>query len=460
LHVPHTASDADSERRSHSPAAPALHADDLEREIDLTPYLAPLLRRWPLLLALTVLGAVVGLVISGRGPIMYEASTTVLVQQAESAAAFSTARALLRNHTLAAETLTELGLAGEPYNLTPQRFIDGALAVDEVGGTHLLHVKVRLPDAALAATASHALSSKAVELNRRVRTEGATAVRQQLKAVLDDAAVDLQDSEEALLAARTRTQLDVLKKDAEVMLESRASYQQLLVDIEGEKARLAAAEAEMLLHDPVLAGRRSPAAEEALRRAMRAPTAEIPGRASPQPPATGIPPPRPIPEAVEAVDPELLDLSQPSVNPVFQTLAFQIATSRILLANMERRRRELAGLHGAGASPVKPFTDLYRAEIEIARLEDRYEQARRTYRELAARYEQSRTDAIGRTALLQIVDPAVPPERPVSRRRAASMIAGALGGLLLATTLALALGRRSRSLAAASSRSAADSRLL
>jgi uncharacterized protein involved in exopolysaccharide biosynthesis len=449
LHVSHTEAVADAGRRSVPPHATPAPDDDFEREIDLAPYVAPLLRRWPLLLALTVLGAVVGFVISGRRPIVYEASTTVLVQQAESAAAFSTARALLRNHTLAAETVTELGLTGEPYNLTPQRFVDGALAVDEIGGTHLLHVKVRLPDAALAAKASHALSSKAVELNRRVRTEGTTAVRDQLKAVLDDAAVDLRISEKELLAARTRTQLDVLKKDAEVMLESRATYQQLLIDIEGEKARLAAAEAEMPLHDPVLAGRRSPAAEEALRRAIGVPAAVGDPRRGSSPPAVEAPPRRPTPDMVEAADPQLLDLSQPNVNPVHQTLAFQIATSRTLLANMERRRRELAALHGAGASQLKPLNDLYRGEIEMARLEDRYEQARRTYKDLAARHEQSRTDAIGRTALLQIVDPAIPPEQPVSRRRGASLIAGALAGLLIAATLALALGRQSTAYPAA-----------
>jgi hypothetical protein len=438
LHVTPTEPLEESERRSQSPPGTG---DELEREIDFTPYLAPLARRWPLLLALTVLGAAVGLVVSGSRPIVYEGSTTILVQQAGSGPALSTARALLRNHTLAAETLDELGLGTGPDALTPQRFIDQALAVEEVAGTHLLNVKVRLPDAVMAAKASHTLSSKAAELNRRVNAEGTTAVRDQLQVLLDEAVVDLETAEQQLLAARSRTQLDVLRHDAQVMLDSRAAYLQLLIDIEGEKSRLAAAEQEIRLHHPVLAGGRSPAAEEALRRASRAQASDIPSRATP-PASPDAPPERPRPEAVPAADPDFLDLSNPSINPVHQTLAYQIATSRILLANMERRRRELAARHGAGATQLKPFNDLYQGEVEVTRLEDRRDLAKRTYAELAARYEQSRTDSIGRTALLQIVDPALPAERPLSRRRGAAVVAGAFGGLLLGAVVALAFAAR------------------
>jgi hypothetical protein len=432
VHTSHTDSLVDAERRSLSTAPPG-PADDLEREIDLTPYLAPLARRWPLLLALAVLGVVVGLAISGRRPIVYEATTTLLVQQAGSPAALSTARALLRNHTLASETLGELGLDREPHHLTPQRFISGMLTVEEVGGTHLLHVKARLPDAVLAAQASHTLSRKAVELNNRVNTEGTTTVRDQLKVLLDEAAEGLQAAEQELLAARSRTQLDVLRKDADVTLESRAAYQHLLVDLEGEKSRLAAAEQEIRGHEALLPEPRSPTAEAALRRSLT--------------------------EKREGADPELLDLTNPNVNPVYQTLAFQIVTSRLQVAHMERRRRELAA-RGAGASEPKPFTSLYRGEMEIARLEDGYQLAKRTHADLAVRYDQSRTDSIGRAALLQIVDPAIPPEQPMSRRRKESMLAGGLGGLLAGATLALVFGRRRRPAAAAPPGSAAASQPL
>ena len=42
------------------------------------------------------------------------------------------------------------------------------------------------------------------------------------------------------------------------------------------------------------------------------------------------------------VDAQLLDLSHPFINPVYQTLAFQIATSRTRLAALERQEREMA----------------------------------------------------------------------------------------------------------------------
>ena len=217
-----------------------------------------------------LLGAIAGLVVSARRPTLYQASTTVLVQQAASGEAFSTARALLRNYTLASETVTEVGLASAPYHMTAQAFVNDSLVVEESGGTHLLNVKVRLADPALAAKASYLLSTKAVQLNRQVATEGNRAVRDQLKVLLDDASHRLDAAEQELLAARTQARLELAKKDAELMLDGRGEAQQIAAQIASEKGRLAAAEEELTHHQPVLTTPRAPRAEEALRQSEAA----------------------------------------------------------------------------------------------------------------------------------------------------------------------------------------------
>jgi uncharacterized protein involved in exopolysaccharide biosynthesis len=135
-----------------------------------------------------------------------------------------------------------------------------------------------------------------------------------------------------------------------------------------------------------------------------------------------------------------LDLSNPFINPIYQTLAFQIATSRTRLAALERQQHELIGVRKLSAGRFQQFSDLYRKQTEVSRLKDAYDIARRAYADVALRYEQSRAQSIGDTVQLQIVDPAIPPDRPLPRKRVQSAGLGFTAGLLLASLVALVLG--------------------
>ena len=392
----------------------------LEDEVDLQRYRRALRRQWKLLAAGVLIGAIAGLTFALRRPVLYEAVTTMLVDQTNSPAAISTSRALLQNYTLATETINETGLNRPPYNVTPQGFVDDLLQIEEVRGTNLVKVKVRLQDPARAAHVSQLLSRKAVVLNRRIATEGSNGVREQLKVHLDGALARLKVTEQQLLTYQSEAQVEVLKTDTDALLNQREDLLKLGIEIEGEKARLAAAEQEIQKQEPVLAVRRSVGSEEALRRAAR-------------PANSGL------------ADPELLDLSNPVANPVYQVLAFQIATSRTRLAGFERQRREMVEVRKVGAHRFTELTDLYRRRIDIARLQQDHDIAQRVYDELALRYEQSRAQALGTMVQLQIVDEAIPPERPLARRRAASAALGGLAGLLVAGLGALVRDRDPRS---------------
>jgi uncharacterized protein involved in exopolysaccharide biosynthesis len=59
-----------------------------------------------------------------------------------------------------------------------------------------------------------------------------------------------------------------------------------------------------------------------------------------------------------------------------------------------------------------------------------------------ARYEESRTQALGNSPQLQLVDDAIPPDRPLSRRRVQSAVLGLATGLLVALLAALAWATR------------------
>ena len=73
-----------------------------------------------------------------------------------------------------------------------------------------------------------------------------------------------------------------------------------------------------------------------------------------------MPPPdvRP-PAAGTAADPETLDLTSPFVNPVYQTLDFQIATSGARLAGLEQQRRQLVDVTKLGGDEIAKLSELY-----------------------------------------------------------------------------------------------------
>lgn len=353
----------------------------------------------------------------------YEGATTLLVvvpaKQAISPSNSATFRAIIENGSLASQVVSELGLAQPPHNLTPQGFLERALNVEQVSGTNLVRVKVRLGVPTLAAEASRRLARKAILLTQRVNQEEGSSIQEQLKNHLNDAAHRMSDAESELLAYQQHAQVELLSRDTQALLEKRGDLLRLVVDIEREKARLSTAEQEIKRQEPVLTVGRAVGAEQAMRRVQQQDA-----------------------EAGTAVDPENLDLTNRFVNPVYQTLDYQLATSRARLASLERERQQLLDVNKLGGQELAQLSDLYRRQIEQARLQTRFDLAKRVYSDLSVRYEESRTEAFGNTAQLQLIDEAILPDRPLSRRRATSSLLGTLAGVMAACLTALALEGR------------------
>ena len=396
-----------------------------EGAIDFGHYSRTLLRHWKVLIATALVGFGAGVTIASMRPTLYEATTTILMGNA-TAGSGPTSRALLANQSLAARMLADVGLDQPPASWTPNRFVEEALRIEEVAGTALVRVKVKLPDPVKAADASKVLSREAVALNRRIATGQSTAVREDLERQLSESLKRLGEAEQALLAYRNTSQLDVLRRDVEAKLDGRGTLLQLMIDIETEKARLRSAEQEIQKQERILPAARAVRAEDALRRAAKG--AQNGEQVAPP----------------QTVDPETLDLSQPFMNPVYQTLALQISTSRARLAGLEGQRREMAA-RKIGDKQFSELSELNRGELELARLEGSYELAKGVHADLALRYEQSGAEAVINMVQLQIVDEAVPPDRPLSKKRAQSAALGLVAGLLAGITIALALGTLSGS---------------
>jgi uncharacterized protein involved in exopolysaccharide biosynthesis len=409
-------------------AAPSPPRPDeiLEDEIDFSRYFRVFARHWILLVMLALVGGVAGFASSRTKPVLYEGVTTILVVPPSNAAVRSASvanfRALLENFTHSAQVINELGLDKPPSSLSPQRFHDEALQVEEIAGTNLVKVRVRLGDPTRAMEASRRLAQKAVALNTEISQREGSSIRDLLKAHLTEVSDQLKAAEAQLLAFQQQAQIPLLERDTDAMIYERGELLRLTIDIESEKARLKTAESEISKQQRILSIGRSVSSEDALRRLAQS-DRDNPGNA-----------------AID--DAQKLDLSNPFINPVYQTLEFQIASSRARLAALEQQRRELVEVKKVGGRELKELSELYSRQIEQAGLQTNYDLAKRVYSDLRVRYEETRSEGVSSSAVLQIVDDAIPPDRPLSRQGTKSALLGLVAGLAMAALLALALDSR------------------
>jgi uncharacterized protein involved in exopolysaccharide biosynthesis len=396
-----------------------------ESLVDIGRYVRAVQRRLLPIVILATIAAVLAFISAGRQQLMYEGVTTLLVVPAAQPLAAqinpATFRAIVENASLAAEVIDELKLRErlpQAGGLTPHEFVDANLSVEEIRATNIVKVKVTMPDANLAAAASRRVAEKAIALTQQITQREGSSIQGQLKNHLDAAQDRLRSAEQELLAYKQRAQVDLIKGDADAQLRARADLLDLTVNIAAERARLAAAEAEITRQPKLLSTPRTPAAEDALR--------HVPG----------------APETGPDIDTRQLDLSNPYVNPVYQTLDFQIAMSRARVAALQKQRDELINVKKIGGKELAELSELYRRQIEQARLQGNYDLATRVYSDLSVRYEQSRTQALGNFAQLQIIDAAIPPDHPLSRHRVQEALFGASAGLFAGTLIVLVLATR------------------
>jgi uncharacterized protein involved in exopolysaccharide biosynthesis len=383
----------------------------MEDEVDFGRHLRILRRHGWLLVIGAVAGAGLGFLVTTTRPITYEAVTSLIAhlpaKPASGGVDRATLRAFLENQTVVTNVLRELKLDQAPHHLTTQRFVSGALRVEEVPGSNLFRVRVQLEDPALAAEASRRIARQAVALNKDVAGSAGAVLRNELKPHVDEASARLEKAEEALVSYQREAQMELLQADSDALVGERGELLKLMLDVETERARLESAEKQLKGRAPTLSAERNPKAEESLR------------QSTPSEPIT--------PRRDAGVDPRSLDLSNSIVNPVYQTLELQIATSRSRLAALERYRQELA--RRVGGPALKELTNLYQRQVELTRRQNDYALAQEVFEEVSLEYEKARTDLLGNSAHLQVIDEAVQPDLPLPRKRLQTVALGLIIGL-------------------------------
>ena len=122
---------------------------------------------------------------------------------------------------------------------------------------------------------------------------------------------------------------------------------------------------------------------------------------------------------------------------MFSEIDTSVAQSRAEVASLERQRTRLLEATGLKGNQLTRLTQLYEREATLERLDLERKLARKSYEDVAAKYQGAKLATIGRTPQLQVVDPALVPNRPEGRYLVRNVLLGVLAGLLLGAVFIL-----------------------
>ena len=384
-------------------------------ELSLWDFVDPLLNAWVAIAGITLLGAGIAFTMTSLQSPIYEATAVVRI----AADQVANMRPLLENRTIADELIREFGITIDPA----WRFLSGSspvaadtfhrdhVNVEQVTGTNLLRVRVRLGNPELAAKVANELVERGNTLNRRMSQQEVIDARDNVKMQLDEAGMRLETAKADLLTLKQKLQVDALRADTNSALDARTRLLELQTAIEYERAFLATSEADLKASQQLLITRRTIDRNPALMEAAREQSAggSVIG----------------------------LEFSEQQVNEAYSTLQEQIAGSRAKLAGLERQRRMLIDDKRLDSAQLPALSRLYDSELAIERMQAEYDQALKVYVDLSMKHEDARIRAGSRVGQLQLVDPAVAPSSRVSPRVMVTTQLGAVLALLVGCFLVL-----------------------
>lgn len=390
--------------------------------IDLTDYLSGLARYRVFILLVTLACAAVAAVVVLRAPRSYVASVTLAVTQPKfgvapnevgsvSPASF---RPLLESRTNAVAVMHDLGLDRAPYNLPVSVFLSSVITIEEVRGTNLIKVTATFGDPQRATQIAQRVGERAVALAQKVNVDEATRARDFINEQLGLAKSRLDRAQGEFIAYQDGAQIEALRKDVEATLSERGDILNLLVEIETEKARLAVQDEELTKRKRIDVLKKSIDTEPALADAARA-------RAG-----TGT-------SAIGA------QLQTESISTVFEELDSDVAATRTNLAVLEKQKAQLVDLRHLDAPALAQLSLLYKRAGQLARLQVELDLAQKIYVDVASRFEAARLQVGARSPQLEVLDPAVVPDRPESRNLLRDTVFAALVGLSASALVAMFL---------------------
>lgn len=415
-------------------------------EMDLLEYWEIIVRRRWMILGLFVAAVVIALVLSLSMEPVYEATTTLMVQEQSSTAQallFDSLGALPRNATqnyveiLKSRRILDQVKAEVGMDEVTQTWILDRLTIQTVQGTDILRVSMQSTDPQQAQRFVNALADKFIEWNRDTRREEMRSAREFIEAQLVTVSAELTRAEEALLSYREEERALAPSAETVAKLEQIAKLEAQLADVQISRSeinervlqvrRQLQNQDETLLSSTTIAN--NPLVMEYQTRLV---DLEIRLSGARERYTANHPEILALNAEIEDVRSKLsqqveriVSTETHSRNPIHQQLYGSLVSLEVELLALNSREEALKSIL---AREEQALSTLPNKELELARLMRDTRVLEEIYVMLMQRNEETRIAEAMQTASVQVVDYAVEPKSPIKPRIKLNMaIAGVLG---------------------------------
>ena len=310
----------------------------------------------------------------------------------------------LANQQFAAETVKEFGLDQPPRSISAAGFLANVLSVDPVRTGNVITLAVALDDPVLAAKVVNGFARRVVQNYRAISQSAATARRDEIGTQVAEAKDRFDRAAGEYTAFRKHTQVELVRRDVEALLNARQGLFNLNIDIAGEQARLESTIREREQRPRVDTVTKSIDSDPA----MLAATSEKQGSS-----ALG------------------LQLKSETINETYKELDQQSAQIRATLAGLERRRAALIAALKMDGGELPALNRLYDVETDSNRLDLERHLTEDALTEVSRRFEQARLAALTTPFELSVVDQAMPPDLPSRKMLTFSVLGAILGASVM-----------------------------
>jgi tyrosine-protein kinase Etk/Wzc len=452
-----------------------------ESSIKVSEYLRIILRgRWIILLCFIVVLATTTYFTYKMEPV-YQASATIMIEDKgrleQSAFGFSGFLNLqtmianqvevLRSRTLGERVIRTLesspyrknlkimadfDLSGRPVNFSDKvKNLRESITVEPVKDTDIILVKILANSAFEAAHLANEISQQFYWMNLEMSKGEVGEVRRFLESQLDSVRQKLSESEQALRSYKESHKLVALDEETAKLVEQTAVFRAHLNETEADlhentqalqnlKNKLAETKSTLVddisqISSPIIKELQLRVAEK------QALIANLIAKGSPGSEIVVREVEREIEEAKKALIEEAHKIAQSGISSIdplktSQDLFDQILRADINIKSLTARADALLTVVQSYESQLEAIPE---KNLELVRLMRDAELNEKIYLMRSEKYEESRIAEAGKTANVRIIDPAVPPQRPIRPNRQLNVLLAIFFGLALGVAISFAI---------------------
>ena len=309
---------------------------------------------------------------------------------------------LMTTPAVAARVVQELKLDG----VSVDELLKVIVTVRGVPDSSFIKVVARMDEANKAAAVANSFAAHGVTAATRASQLDVDALHDELRRMLDEATVRLRAAEKAYDDYRVTARVEMLQREVDTLVSQRGQLMDVIVELQGQRARLVRLDGDLASRDRVTSLRQGIVDDPALSEVARnTPTA-----------------PRDLLN---------LQMTRETSNAVFANLDEEAVRTRAHVAFLEQQQARLAAAAGVDGAQLTKLTQLYERQSVLEALDSERRLARKSYENVADKFQGARLAAIGRTPHLLVVDPAIAPESALGRYLVRNTLLGLAVGILL-----------------------------